>query len=293
MTGTGVTYNALRNGSITDDDVTCDLVPPGPPPPEAAPAALARAAAAGAVRHSEARLLACRTGHLVGTARTWPPSPRPPGPTCASRPPGSSPGTTRPPGSAVPVPMTPARPSPAPPPGRCPCPRWPARWSPRRPAAGPRPPRPAGTACCPHRCGPGSSGTRRSRPGGGTWSSPAPGTPPPASTPAFLTVAQLGYWLTPAEAAGLPPAEQAALLLVRSAAQDPEAPVWPLGSDDARALARGHPAPAPQPSPGRSALARLWGTRPGDAAALTAAARDRGFVTACAALRAAMRAQPG
>jgi hypothetical protein len=294
MTGTGVTYNALRNGSITDDDVTCDLVPPGPPPPEAAPAVLARAAAAGAVGHGAARLLAARTGQLAGTARTWQAIADAAGPdlrvaaarfrswhdhlarVSRGRARDARDALARAAAGALPVPAL-AGPLAPPPPGLRPAPpappgadvllpAWLRPWQLLDPAFPAR------------------------------WRDLVLARAGNASArldTGLLTSAQLSYWLTPAETARLTPAKQAALLLVRSVAQDPDAPVWPLGDDDARALAGDRPAPAPRPAPDPGALARLWGTRPGDAAALTAAARDRGFGTASAALRAAMRARRG
>lgn len=125
-----------------------------------------------------------------------------------------------------------------------------------------------------------------------------------------MTPAQTAYWLTAAEVAALPEQEQLARILVRSMARDMSARIWPAtpaeadslisrttGSGEAVAAARDVnelvAARGPQRTIWhlredllRSYLARLWGTGDGTAE-LTAAARDRGFATAAAAVEAA------
>ncbi|MDT8913107.1 TfuA-like protein [Amycolatopsis sp. PS_44_ISF1] len=116
-------------------------------------------------------------------------------------------------------------------------------------------------------------------------------------TPGTLTAGQTGHWLTPAEADGLPPDEALVRILVRS--YRPRCPT----SD----LARAEPGLGADPAARRAVaeaevvngevaswasdqhtgqlkaavlgdhLARVWRVGPGDAPALLAAARDRGF----------------
>ena len=126
-----------------------------------------------------------------------------------------------------------------------------------------------------------------------------------------LSPGQLAYWLTVGEIAGLPDAEQLARVLVRSMSRYQSAGVWPATAGEAPGLL----SPAMDSSaavaaatllneqvaaaaPGRtvydlragvlrSHLAGLWETDPEDEPALTAAARDRGFVQITEAVEAA------
>lgn len=126
-----------------------------------------------------------------------------------------------------------------------------------------------------------------------------------------LRPAQLAYWLTPAEICGLDEEEKLARILVRAVPQDPVALIWPATARQAGALispAAGSPQAvaaarrlndrvsrtAPDRTTGllraaliREQLARAWSADPGDAAGLTAAARDRGFGSITAAVDAA------
>jgi hypothetical protein len=127
----------------------------------------------------------------------------------------------------------------------------------------------------------------------------------------YLTPAQAGYWLTPAEMTGLDDDEKLARILARAVPQDLTAPVWPVtagqagdlideaaGSDQAVARAGALNEQASRTGPYRrmsdlraelirAHLAAIWMTSPDDAAALTAAARDRGFASIAAAVEAA------
>jgi hypothetical protein len=126
-----------------------------------------------------------------------------------------------------------------------------------------------------------------------------------------LTPAQAGYWLTPAERAALDVDDQLARILTRAVPQDPAALVWPVTAAQAGELVNpamdsGHAAAAAavlsdqisragpyrrlcdlRAGPIRAHLADAWRTSPDDAPALTAAARDRGFASADAAVAAA------
>ncbi len=128
---------------------------------------------------------------------------------------------------------------------------------------------------------------------------------------AHLTPAQAGYWLTPAEIAALDDSEKLARILTRAVPQDPAALVWPVAAaqagglinpdlDSGRTAARAALL-AGQVSrtgphrrlrdlhadPIRAHLAAAWAASPDDGPAMDAAARDRGFASAGAAVAAA------
>jgi hypothetical protein len=100
--------------------------------------------------------------------------------------------------------------------------------------------------------------------------------------PGELPDGQAGRWLTPGEAL-LPFSEQARRILVRAAVLDPYSPAWPVTRRDADALASGLAAPVP-PFPPRDSrgLARIWEVPEAD---LGVAALDRGFDNPTSALR--------
>jgi len=126
-----------------------------------------------------------------------------------------------------------------------------------------------------------------------------------------LSPAHAGYWLTPAEIAGLDDEEKLARILTRAVPQDLTALVWPVTAEQAGGLispAAGSPRAVAaaarlneevsrtgphraicdlKTSVIRAHLAATWAVSAGDAAELTAAARDRGFGTAAAAVAAA------
>lgn len=128
--------------------------------------------------------------------------------------------------------------------------------------------------------------------------------------PRHMDSRQRAYWLTAAEAAGLDEREQLARILVRAVARDLTAPLWPASEAEAAALINPGIDSAAAASaalrcseaiaaraPGRTIwhlrkelvsqyLAGLWGTSP-DGEDLTAAARDRGFISAGTAIDAA------
>ena len=128
---------------------------------------------------------------------------------------------------------------------------------------------------------------------------------------AHLSPAQAAYWLTPAELASLDDDEKLARILTRAVPQDPVALVWPATARQAGKLispAAGSPRSVAAAArlndrvsgtaPDRTIdwlradlilehLARTWAVGLGDAAGLTAAARDRGFGTITAAVTAA------
>ena len=123
----------------------------------------------------------------------------------------------------------------------------------------------------------------------------------------YLTRAQARYWLTAAEESELDEREQLARILVRAISQDLTAPIWPTSRAEAGSLindtidsiaavsaaARCNEAIAalgPQRTIWhlredliRKYLAQIWGTGV-DGETLTAAARDRGFVSAESAI---------
>ncbi|WP_328609581.1 TfuA-like protein [Amycolatopsis sp. NBC_00345] len=125
-------------------------------------------------------------------------------------------------------------------------------------------------------------------------------------TPESLTAGQTGHWLTPAEAAGLAPAEALVRILVRS--YRPRCPTSDLaraepgiGADPAarRAVAEAEVVNAEvaswasdqhvgqlKPALLSHHLATVWRVGPGDGPALLAAARDRGFATLAEAVEA-------
>jgi hypothetical protein len=127
----------------------------------------------------------------------------------------------------------------------------------------------------------------------------------------YLSPAQLAYWLTGNEIARLADAEKLARILVRSMSRSRSAGIWPVAPDDAPGLlspaidSAGAAAAAycradqiANSAPGRTIydlrtdalrghLGGLWETDPEDEPALTAAARDRGFVEISEAVEAA------
>jgi hypothetical protein len=102
--------------------------------------------------------------------------------------------------------------------------------------------------------------------------------------PEELHGGRAGRWLTPGEAF-LSSSEQARRVLVRAAVLDPYSPAWPVTRGDANALASGLAAPVP-PFPPRDSrgLARIWEVPEAD---LGVAALDRGFDSPESALRSA------
>jgi hypothetical protein len=100
--------------------------------------------------------------------------------------------------------------------------------------------------------------------------------------PGELPDGRTGRWLTPAEAL-LPASEQARRVLVRAAVLDPCSPAWPVTRRDAEALASGLAAAIP-PFPPRDTrgLAKIWEAPEAD---LGVTALDRGFDSPASALR--------
>jgi hypothetical protein len=294
MTGAGVVYAGLCNGTIIDDEAVDDTVSPGPPAGTAIRPALARAVALGVVTPAEARLLRAAAAGLDGRHATWQDIAR------AARP-QLRPAVTRMQGwhkrRAF---ISLAR-------------QQDARDALARAAAGtlPAPPRslvppPAGYASAvpaPVPSGPGTLLPASLRP----WQLSDPGFPErwrqfvlhragaaaaAEVDAARLRCGQIGYWLTPGEAGLLDPQEMAARILVRSVAADAAAPVWPVTAVGAITLTGGRPAPGLRRAVrGPGDLSALWDVRDPAPEALTAAARDRGFGSAQDAFRAAQGRQ--
>jgi hypothetical protein len=126
----------------------------------------------------------------------------------------------------------------------------------------------------------------------------------------YLSPGQLAYWLTSDEIARLTDAEKLARILVRSMSRRESAGVWPTADDAPGLLSPAVDSAAAvvaatcrndemaSSAPGRTIhdlrtkalcghLADLWETDPDNESALTAAARDRGFVGVAEAVEAA------